>query len=126
MKDDESPEHLERLRDRPEIKAALLVLHPVHPSTPAWFERSPKNALYRAAIEGIAARWKAAGRVEEASEPIELYGRPCRLLTTLLAPSQEAPFAFAVASADGAPIEPLVTLLRSVSHDYWYGSTFFK
>lgn len=124
--DVESPEHLERLRDRPEIKAALLYLHPVLPSTPVWFERSAKNALYRDAIEGLAARLRATGRVEDGDERLELYGRPCRLLTTLLAPSAESPFAFAVVSAEGAPIEALQTLLRAVTHDYWFGSTFFK
>ncbi len=41
-----SPEHLERLRDQPEIKAALLRFRPEADAFEARFERASKNTLY--------------------------------------------------------------------------------
>ena len=41
--DAESPKHLERLRDQPEIKAALLQRRAVTAATEARFERAAKN-----------------------------------------------------------------------------------
>ena len=124
--DIESPEHLERLGDQPEIKAALLREGPAPEATEARFERAAKNRLYWPPIETLSTRFLAAGRSEEIRESVELYGRPCWLLATRIAESTEAPYAIAVAAADGAPVDALLALLREVSHDYWHGSSFFK
>ena len=124
--DVESPKHLERLRDQPEIKAALLRQWVSPTATEARFERSPKNALYWPPILTREARLLSAGRAEDACEHIHLYGRPCWLVVAALDPSPKAAYAIAVASAEGAPVETLLTLLRSVSHDYWHGSYFWK
>ena len=124
--DEESPKHLERLRDQAEIKAALLRLQPTPTSTEARFERAPKNTLYWPPIEALAARFLAAGRTEEIREPREFYGRPCWLLATRVVDTPNAPYTIAVAAADGAPVEALVALLQDVGHDYWHGSSFFK
>ncbi|MEO8634489.1 MAG: hypothetical protein ABI587_04330 [Gemmatimonadales bacterium] len=124
--DVESPKHLERLRDQPEIKAVLLREDAAPTATEARFDRAPKNTLYWSPIEALAARILGAGRPEEVCDPIHLYGRQCWLLATALSLSPRAPYAIAVASAEGAPVETLLRLLRSVSEDYWQGSTFWK
>jgi hypothetical protein len=124
--DVQSPEHLERLRDQPEIKAALLRLRPTPTSSEARFERARKNTLYWPPIEALSAHLLSTGRAQEIRENCEIYGRPCLLLATSLVQSPNAPYAIALAAADGAPVETLLAILRSVSHDYWYGSYFFK
>jgi len=124
--DVQSPEHLERLRDQIAFKAALLRRHPDPAVGEARFERSPKNTHYWPPIEQLAAHFAASGLVQETLEEHTLYGRPCWLLATSLAPSPNSPYAIAVAAADSAPPDALLSLLRDVTHDYWYGSSFFK
>ncbi|MEP6833663.1 MAG: hypothetical protein ABJB74_09720 [Gemmatimonas sp.] len=121
-----SPEHLERLRDRPEVKAALLRLIAVPESAEVRFERTPKNVVYWPPIESLSERILSSGCVTEVREPIVLYGRPCVVVATGLAASPKTPYAIAVVSADGAPVESLVKVLQDVCRDYWYGSYFFK
>jgi hypothetical protein len=124
--DVESSKHLERLRDQPEVKVALLRLRLDSIDDEARFERASKNTLYWPAVNNLAKRFLSIGRAEEVREAHEFYGRPCWLLATALAPSADAPFAIAVAAADGAPVQALVELLQGVSRDYWFGSSFFK
>src|SRR5688572_11852081 len=124
--DVESPKHLERLRDQPELKAALLRFQPTPTATEARFERAAKNTLYWPPIEKLSARFLETGRSEDIREARLFYGRPCWLLAITLAQSPDAPYTIAVAAADGAPLDVLVALLRAVSDDYWYGSYFFK
>ena len=124
--DVESPRHLERLRDQPEIKAALLREQATPAATEVRFERSPRNTQYWPPIETLGARFLEAGRPASACDPIEVYGRPCWLLATALHPSTASPYAIAVASAEGAPVATLLALLRSVSEDYWHVSFFWK
>lgn len=123
--DVQSPSHLERLRDQPEVKVALLRF-PGSGGNEVRFERSPKNTLYRDAIQPLADRFAAAGAVTGLREDALIYGRPCWLLAASLGPSSQSPAFIAVVAADGAPPEDLLALLQSVSHDYWYGSSFFK
>ena len=124
--DVESPKHLERLRDQPEFKAALLRLQPTPTATEARFERAAKNTLYWPPIEKLSARFLANGRSEEIRETRSFYGRPCWLLAIALAEAPDAPYSIAVAAADGASVDVLVALLQDVSADYWHGSYFFK
>jgi hypothetical protein len=124
--DVESPEHLERFRDRPEVKAVLLREGPQSGSTEARFERAAKNTLYWPLIDRLDERFRAIGQGEEVREEHELYGRRCWLLATVLSPAPGAAYAIAVAAADGEPAQAMVALLQSVSHDYWFGSEFFK
>ncbi len=121
-----SPEHLERLRDQPEIKAALFRFQLTPTASEARFERARKNTLYWPPIDALSARFLATGRAQEIREDHQLYGRPCLLLATSLASSPHAPYVIALAAADGAPVETLLALLRRVSGDYWHGSYFFK
>jgi hypothetical protein len=124
--DVESPDHLERLRDQPDVKVALLRQRPEASASEARFERTAKNALYWPAVERLAARFIEQGHAADLQEPCEFYGRPCWLLATKLAPADDAPYAIAVAASDGASAAGLVALLQDVSRDYWFGSTFFK
>ncbi len=124
--DVESPEHLERLRNLPEIKAALLRFRLDSPATEARFERVSKNVLYWPAIESLSQRFVSTGHAVPVQEEHQIYGRPCWLLAVVLAPSSDAPFTIAVAAADAAPVETLTALIQSVSRDYWFGSYFFK
>ena len=123
--DVESPEHLERLRSQPEVKAAVLRLGS-DSTDEVRFERSSKNSLYWPPIEGLLDRFASTGYVFPLQEACVVYGRPCWLLATRLASSARAPFAVAVVAADGAPVEVLLELLQRVSGDYWFGSYFFK
>jgi hypothetical protein len=123
--DIESPKHLERFRDRPEIKAVLLRLQP-SATTEARFERSARNVHYWPFIESLSARFLAAGQSAEIRQPIEVYGRSCWLIATTLGTPDKAPYAVAVTAADGVAPEVLIALLRDVSEDYWFGSSFFK
>ena len=122
--DIESPQHLERLRDQPEIKAALLRERPAAGASECRFERSAKNNAYWPPIEDFAAGVLASARVDEGCRPVTVYGRPCWLLATALNPV--VPYAIAVTAADGASVDDLAALLRKVTHDYWFGSSFFK
>ena len=122
--DVESPRHLERLRDEPEIKAALLRERPAAGASECRFERSARNDAYWPPIEELAASVLASARVDEACRPVTIYGRSCWLLATALNPI--GPYAIAVTAADGASVEDLVAVLRQVTHDYWFGSSFFK
>lgn len=124
--DIESPEHLERLRNQPEIKAAYLRFYPAAGSPEVRFERAPKNTLYWPAIELLLARFLAIGHPEEICEPHAFYARPCWLLATTNGAAHQPSYVIAVAAADGAPVADLVALLRDVSYDYWNGSSFFK
>lgn len=124
--DVEFQKHLERLRDQSEVKVALLRQSFDAAGPEVRFERAAKNLLYWPAVDHLANHFLSIGRAEEVREQREFYGRPCWLLATLLAPSAKAPYSIAVAAADGAPVQVLVTLLQSVSSDYWFGSTFFK
>lgn len=124
--DIESPEHLERLRDQPEIKAALLRSWMAHDAREARFERAAKNRLYWPAIENLGRRFLDAGRAEEVCKGLQLYGRPCWLLACVLAPSPKAAYVIALAGAEGAPVDVLQAVLRDVCRDYWHGSYFFK
>ncbi len=123
--DAEAAHHLERFRSQQEIKAVLLREGPLAANTEARFERASKNSDYWPAILALSSRFLAAGRSESLQEPLEVYGRPCWLLAATLG-SGGGPFAIAVAAADGAPIEALRELLLDVSHDYWFGSYFWK
>ncbi len=124
--DVESPEHLERLRELPQIKFALLRLRAGSPPE-IRFERSARNTAYGPPVEALAADFIAARQPRELCTHIEVYGRPCWLIATLLVPRTDSPYAIAIAAADdGADLETLVGRLRQVCHDYWYGSTFFK
>jgi len=122
--DVESPKHLERLRDQPEIKAALLRERPMAEASECRFERSAKNRDYWPPIEALAARIGAGGRIDEACTSLTVYGQPCWLIVTALDP--RGPYAIAMTAADAAPAMELGAVLRKVTHDYWYGSTFFK
>ena len=124
MMDIESPRHLEHLRAQPEIKAALLRERPAADASECRFERSAKNKDYWPPIEALAASIRAGGRIDEACTPLTVYGRSLWLMVTALDPV--GPYAIAVTSADGAPREMLAAVLRKVTHDYWYGSSFFK
>ena len=124
--DVESPKHLQRLRDQPEFKAALLRSQPAPTATEARFERAAKNTLYWPPIEKLSARFLATGRSEEIRETHHFYGRPCWLLAIVLGQPPDASYTIAVAAADGAPLDVLVALLQDVTHDYWHGSYFFK
>ncbi|HEX2830598.1 MAG TPA: hypothetical protein VHP37_29945 [Burkholderiales bacterium] len=123
--DVESPEHLERLRGQPEVKAAALRFGP-DSAAEVRFERASRNALYWPPIQGVLDRIASTGCVAPLQQECVVYGRPCWLLATSLASSPQAPFAVAVVSADGAPVEVLLELLKRVSYDYWFGSHFFK
>lgn len=124
--DVQSPAHLERFRNQPEIKAVLLRQWALPMAPETRFERSPKNSLYWPPIQSLAARLLSAGRAEDGCECLDLYGRPCWLMVATLDPSPKAAYAIAVASAEGASVDTLLALLRSVSHDYWHGSYFWK
>lgn len=124
--DIESPKHLERFRDQPEVKVALLRLRPDSVEPEARFERTSRNTLYWPAVNDLAQKILAVGHAEEVRENREFYGRPCWLLATSLAPTGGAPYAIAVAAADGISVEALIAMLQSVSRDYWFGSYFFK
>jgi hypothetical protein len=124
--DIESPDHLERLRDQPEVKVALLRRRPDAIDTEARFERAAKNTRYWPAVDELAERFRIAGRAEEVAIEQAFYGKPCWLMATVLAPAADAPFAIAVAAAVGLSASALVELLRDVSRDYWFGSSFFK
>lgn len=124
--DVESPLHLERLRDQPEIKAVLLRAGLTPGDTEARFERAPKNTRYWNAIASLSARFLADGRSEEVREPHEVYGRACWLLATTMGRPETGPYAIAMTAADGAPLEDLRMLLLDVSRDYWHGSSFWK
>lgn len=124
--DIESPDHLERLRNQSEIKAALLRPWIAHDAREARFERAAKNRLYWPPIENLSRRFLDAGRAEELCEGCQIYGQPCWLLACVLAPSPKAAYVIALASADGAPVDLLQALLRDVCRDYWHGSYFFK
>jgi len=122
--DIESPRHLERLRDQPEIKAVLLRERPAEGASECRFERSVKNNAYWPPIEDLAAGVLASARVDEACRPVTIYGQPCWLLATALNPV--GPYAIAVTAADGASVEDLVAVLQKVTDHYWFGSSFFK
>jgi hypothetical protein len=124
--DIESPQHLERLRDQPEIKAALLRSWMALDAREVRFERAAKNRLYWPPIENLSRRFLDAGCAERVCDGQQIYGRPCWLLANVLAPSPNAAYVIALASADGAPLDVLQALLREVCHDYWHGSYFFK
>ena len=124
--DVQSPEHLEKLRDYPEIKAALVCFRFEQPEEVARFERSPKNALYWGPIEEVVERFRRVGAIAEVRETISVYGRPCTLIATAIAVSPHSPYAIAVVAAVDAPVDDLVSALHTATHDYWYGSTFFK
>ena len=124
--DVESPEHLERLRDLKPVKVALLQFHVEMPGRGVRFERSARNAAYWPHVEALHARQVTAMRADEGRSSLVVYGRDCWLISTLLAPRHDSPFALAVATADGVDADDIVTTLRSVCHDYGYGSTFFK
>ena len=91
-----------------------------------YFERDPKNALYRPALDGLVSHIDGLGRPEEVRQDCMVYGRNCWLLCTRLAPSPTAPYAMAVSAADEASIDDLIALLRDVTHNCWYGYYFFK
>lgn len=124
--DVESPEHLERLRDLPQIKVALLRIWVETPPA-VRFERSARNTDYWPPVEALAADFIATQQPRETCTDIDVYGRPCWLISTLLAPKASSPYAIAITAADdGADLDTLVGRLRQVCHDYWYGSHFFK
>lgn len=124
--DIESPDHLERLRNQSEIKAALLRPWIAHDAKEARFERAAKNRLYWPPIENLSRRFLDAGRTEQVCEGCQIYCQPCWLRAIALAPSPKAAYVIALAGAEGASVDALLDLLRSVCHDYWHGSDFFK
>jgi hypothetical protein len=124
--DVESPKHLEKLRDYPEIKAALLGFQVALPDRTAEFERSPKNTLYWPPIRALARRFTDSGSPAETRENIEVYGQPCWLISTLLDNRPDSPYAIAITDAAGAGAEDLIEALRRASDHYWNGSYFWK
>lgn len=124
--DVESPEHLERLRDLKPIKVALLVFRAGPSRQVARFERTARNPDYWPFIEAVHAQIAATGAAQESCTSITVYGQPCWLICTLNAPRPDSHFSLAVVSAEGADLENVVTRLRAVCQDYWYGSSFFK
>ena len=124
--DIESPDHLERLRNQSEIKAALLRPWIAHDAKEARFERAAKNRLYWPPIENLSRRFLDSGRTEQVCQGYQIYGQPCWLLAIALAPSPKAAYAIALAGAQGASADAMLDQLRSVCHDYWHGSDFFK
>jgi len=124
--DVESPHHLERLRGQPEVKAALLRLHASPEAPEARFERAPRNEAYWPPLLTLDRQVVGAGMPRYLQEDLTCYGRPCWILCVPLAESSGSPYAVAVTAADGAAAEVLADLLRDVTHDYWYGSYFFK
>lgn len=124
--DIESPDHLLRLRDLPQIKAALLRSWLAHDAREARFERAAKNRLYWPPIENLSRRFLDSGHSEQICEGYQIYGQPCWLLAIALAPSPKSAYVIALTGADGASADELLALLRSVCHDYWHGSDFFK
>lgn len=124
--DVESAEHLERLRDLPQIKVALLRIW-VETASEIRFERSARNAHYWPPVDALASDFIATQQPRETCTTIEVYGQPCWLISTLLAPTASSPYVIAITAADdGADLDTLIGRLRQVCHDYWYGSTFFK
>lgn len=124
--DAESPIHLERLRDRPEYKVAMLRLRIAAGRDEVRFDRAPRNTSYWPPLLALLERLQQAGAPAEMREPIEVYGRPCVLISTTLAPSATSPCALAVVATDGEPVEELADRLRDVCNDYWNGSYFWK
>ena len=68
----------------------------------------------------------SSGRPEAVRQSLTVYGQACWLVACALSENPNTPFAIAVVSAQGAPVEELLDALRSVSRDYWFGSSFFK
>lgn len=124
--DVKSPEHLERLRNQPEFKVAVLRFVASEDSEFVRFERSAKNTDYWPLVEALDKRIIEAKDLSGVAETVEVYNRSCWLLAVSLAPTQGSPYAVALAAADGESIDKLVLLLKSVCHDYWYGSYFWK
>ena len=124
--DIEDPKHLERFRDQVEVKAVLMQFQPNSDSRAVRFERSSKNKLYWPLIENVASRFFNSGHTEEICETHCVYGKQFWLLGISTNPTFEYPFTIAILASDGASKEILQAFLRRVSHDYWYGSYFFK
>ena len=124
--DVESPGHLERFRDHRAIKAVLLRMDPDPAYGEARFERSATNPDSWPPIWQLAARFRAAGTVVEASEGVAAYGQPCWLLSVRTSSSGSSPFAIAGVAGPEPPGDDVIGLLRGVCQDYWFGSTFFK
>ena len=124
--DVESPKHLEKLRDYPEIKAAFFNYRVASPEMVAEFERAQKNELYWPPIRALARRFAESGAPAEKRDDIEVYDRPCWLISTLLAPRPDSPYAIAVTDASGAGADELIAALRKASDHYWNGSYFWK
>jgi hypothetical protein len=124
--DVESTSHLDRLRSQSEVKATMLCLGVATSDRVARFERKASNSLYWRPILELQAQFSSAGTPREVVQNVTVYGRSCWIMACTLSPSENSPYAISVASADGVSVTELQTLLRSVCHDYWYGSTFFK
>lgn len=124
--DIESPDHLERLRAEGAIKAVCLVERPGGGGRTVRFERSAKNRLYWPLIEERLALLLGSAQVEDAAEVREVYGQACVVLVVSLRPGTAAPFAVAVVAGDREVAGSVVGVIRDVTRDYWFGSTFFK
>lgn len=124
--DVESPEHLERLRARPEYKVAMVRMGIADGHAEARFDRAPRHADYWPPLLALLDRLQHLGAPIETCEPVEVYGRPCWLLATALVATPTSPCALAVVAADGEPAEELAERLRDVCHNHWYGSYFWK
>ena len=124
--DIQDSKHLERFRDQEEVKAVFMKFQSNQDSSEVRFERASKNKLYWPPIEEVMARFLNTGHTTEICESHIIYGKPYWLLATATNPTFEYPITIAIVASDGAPIEKLQALLKSVSYDYWYGSYFFK
>jgi hypothetical protein len=124
--DVESPKHLEKLRDYPEIKAAFFTYQVARPEMVAEFERAPKNTMYWPPIRKLARRFVESGAPAEIRDDIEVYGQRCWLISTLLAERPDSAYAIAVTDATGAGADELIAVLRKASDHYWNGSYFWK
>jgi hypothetical protein len=124
--DVESPKHLEKLRDHPEIKAAFLSFQVAMPEMTAEFERAPKNTMYWPPIRELVRRFAESGAPSEMRDEIEVYGQRCWLISTLFAERPDSPYAVAVTDATGAGADELIAALRRALDQYWNGSYFWK
>ncbi len=127
--DIESRAHLERLRDRPEVKAALFSLSVGVGASEARFERSARNSRYWEPIDQLVGQIREAGRCAPMRRALMVYGQPCLLLAVPLAPVADSPFAVAIVAADAAALtdaDELTAQLQNTCRDYWYGGSFWK
>lgn len=124
--DTRSPEHLEPLRFRTEIKAVLLRRAATPDAAEIRFEREEKDEAYWTPINERLSMILAEGAPKSSTSSLEVYGCPCVLLVVPLVEVRLSPFAIAVMTDPRGPVDDVRALLHRACHDYWYGSYFFK